>query len=157
MLKHPERLKDVDAELAMVIQSAVNQLPFDCAVAEGVRSAEQCYINWGKGRTAAQCKAEGIDVKYADPKAAKVTWLAHPLGSLHYTKKAVDVYPLLDDGSLDTGKSPHGMDRFDALFHAVMDRAAALKVRVRYGGDWDQDGKLREKGETDSPHFERVG
>ena len=29
-----------------------------------------------------------------------------------------------------------------------------LNVAVRWGADWDRDGKPRERGESDSPHFE---
>jgi len=44
--------------------------------------------------------------------------------------------------------------RFDQLA-LVMFRAAALEgVKLRWGADWDQDGKPRERGESDSPHFE---
>lgn len=44
--------------------------------------------------------------------------------------------------------------RFDQLA-LVMFRAAALEsVKLRWGADWDQDGMPRERGESDSPHFE---
>lgn len=154
-LLHPERLEGVDARLAAVIRDAVLNLSFDCTIAEGKRSAETCYQNWGKGRTAQQCAQQGIARSYAQPAAAKVTWVASPLDTKHYRGLAIDIYPLID-GKLDSGAGPQRMERFDALYHAVMASAARAKVRVRYGGDWDQDGKLRERGETDSPHFEVV-
>ena len=47
-------------------------------VLEGVRSREQCMVNYGKGRTVAQCTAKGIPAKYAQPKLNKVTWLNNP-------------------------------------------------------------------------------
>lgn len=44
--------------------------------------------------------------------------------------------------------------RFDRLA-ALMFRAAAIEnVPLRWGADWDRDGKPRERGESDSPHFE---
>lgn len=44
--------------------------------------------------------------------------------------------------------------RFDRLA-GLMFRAASIEgVKIRWGADWDQDGKPRERGESDSPHFE---
>ena len=37
-----------------------------------------------------------------------------------------------------------------------MEAARIEKVRVRWGRDWDEDGVIGEKGETDGPHFELV-
>ena len=37
---------------------------------------------------------------------------------------------------------------------SMMRAARELKVPIRWGADWDRDGIPREKGETDSPHFE---
>jgi peptidoglycan L-alanyl-D-glutamate endopeptidase CwlK len=35
--------------------------------------------------------------------------------------------------------------------------AQELKTTIRWGADWDRDGKPRERGESDSPHFELWG
>ena len=32
--------------------------------------------------------------------------------------------------------------------------AKELGIKIRWGADWDMDGVARERGETDSPHFE---
>jgi peptidoglycan L-alanyl-D-glutamate endopeptidase CwlK len=40
----------------------------------------------------------------------------------------------------------------DAMFAA----AKELNIKIRWGRDWDQDGIIGEKGETDGPHFELV-
>ncbi len=46
--------------------------------------------------------------------------------------------------------------RFDRLA-GLMFRAASIEgVTIRWGADWDRDGKPRERGESDSPHFELV-
>jgi peptidoglycan L-alanyl-D-glutamate endopeptidase CwlK len=37
---------------------------------------------------------------------------------------------------------------------AMLAAAKELGIGIRWGADWDSDGKPREKGETDSPHFE---
>jgi peptidoglycan L-alanyl-D-glutamate endopeptidase CwlK len=145
-LLHPEKLDGVEASLVSVIHEAVASLPFDCVVAEGLRSKRQAILNYCKGRTAEQLWAVGI----TDPPlpGPQVTWTLH---SKHVEGKAVDIYPMRE-GKLDDAS--HGYVLFDQLYHAIMLAAAKRGVRVRYGGDWDMDGKLREKGERDSPHFE---
>jgi len=43
--------------------------------------------------------------------------------------------------------------KFDAIASAIFASAKELGVNIRWGASWDQDGKPRERGETDSPHF----
>jgi hypothetical protein len=73
------RLEGVNPALVKVVKRAIEITQQDFLVVEGVRSKEQCYINYGKGRTAAQCIAKGVPASYAQPKLAKVTWLNNPL------------------------------------------------------------------------------
>ncbi|SFR86348.1 M15 family metallopeptidase [Sphingomonas jatrophae] len=153
MLKRYERLEGVDLKLAAAIRTGVSRLTFDCTVAEGVRSKEQMWINYGKGRTAAECRAKGVPEKYAMPGVAKVTWLSNPLASNHADGRAVDVYPLVRGQLANTRDH---LPLFRALYEAIMAAGREVGVRLRYGGDWDQDGKLFEKGETDAVHFERA-
>jgi len=56
---------------------------------------------------------------------------------------------------------PHPIDwndlaKFDAIYAAMMEAAKVEGVRIRSGMDWDQDGKVRERKESDSPHYETV-
>ena len=144
-------LKGVHPNLAKVVKRAVEVSDQDFVVIEGVRSREQCMINYGKGRTAAQCAAKGIAAKYANPKAAKVTWLSNPFNSKHCIQKdgyghAVDICPYPVDWS--------DVKKFDAIAKAMFAAARELGVRICWGADWDGDGKPRERGESDSPHFE---
>lgn len=148
------KLGQVDKRLQAIVTVAVARVPFDCVISEGIRTLEQMKINYGKGRTAAQCAVKGIEAKYAQPTLPQVTWLKNPLKSKHAEGKAVDIYPLVD-GKLADGRK--NADLYDTLYHAMMGAAAELKTRIRYGGDWDEDGKLHEKGETDSVHFELSG
>ena len=39
-------------------------------------------------------------------------------------------------------------------FASAPQASRELGVPIRWGADWDMDGLPREKGETDSPHFE---
>lgn len=45
---------------------------------------------------------------------------------------------------------------FVGLGGFVMAKARHLGIVLRWGGDWDRDGKPREKGEWDLVHFELV-
>jgi peptidoglycan LD-endopeptidase CwlK len=123
----------------------------DFTVLEGVRTAEQMMINYGKGRTAAQCLAKNVPASYAQPKAAKVTWLSNPFMSNH--RKRADGYSRAVD------LAPYPIDwnntaRFDRLANLIFAAAKVERVDIRWGADWDHDGKPRERGESDSPHFE---
>ena len=140
------RLNGVDANLVKVVQRAIEITPQDFMVVEGVRTKEQCYINYGKGRTVAQCTAKGVPAQYAQPKLAKVTWLNNPLSSKHVTGKAVDLVPYPVDWN--------DLTKFDQVAKAMFAAADELGVSIRWGADWDNDGNYREKGEYDLPHFE---
>jgi peptidoglycan L-alanyl-D-glutamate endopeptidase CwlK len=141
-----ERLKGLDARLVNVVKRAIELTSVDFMIVEGIRSREQCAINYGKGRTVAECAAKGVPAKYAQPRAAKVTWLNNPYASKHVSGQAVDLLPAPYDWKA-TGP-------FDAVAEAMLAAARELGVSIRWGADWDGDGKLRERGETDSPHFE---
>ena len=140
------RLAGVDDKLVAVVKRAIEISDVDFMVLEGVRSKEQCMINYGKGRTAAQVQAKGVPAKYAKPSVAKVTWLNNPFASKHVTGKAVDLVPYPVDWN--------DLKKFDLIAQAMLQAAKELKVNVRWGADWDGDGKPRERGESDSPHFE---
>jgi peptidoglycan L-alanyl-D-glutamate endopeptidase CwlK len=145
------RLEGVHPDLVAVAKRAIEISDIDFMVVEGVRSDEQCRINYGKGRTAAQCRAAGIDAKYARPELSKVTWLKNPYNSRHRKQadgfgQAVDLLPAPYDW-----KDPKGFDRVAKAMNAA---ANELGVNITWGADWDDDGVPRERGETDSPHFE---
>ncbi len=59
---------------------------------------------------------------------------------------AVDICPYPVDWS--------DVKKFDAIAKAMFAAARELGVKIRWGADWDGDGKPRERGESDSPHFE---
>jgi peptidoglycan LD-endopeptidase CwlK len=148
------RLDGVHPDLVRVVVRAAamaKAVVEDFTVLEGVRTVEQMYAVYGKGRTAAQCQANGVPAKYARPKEAKVTWLSDPLMSNHRKRadgygRAVDLAPYPIDWNAAA--------RFDKLAN-LMFRAASIEgVRIRWGADWDADGRARERGESDSPHFE---
>lgn len=152
------RMVGLHPNLIKVLEKAITISEQDFTIIEGVRSDEQCYINFGKGRTAAQCKAAGCPVKYANPKAAKVTWVKNPLNSNHREKAdgyghAVDLYPY--PVSLVLNSAPKKYEPlFDKIARAMFAAAKELNISIRWGADWDMDNIPRERGETDNPHFE---
>lgn len=135
-LIHSEKLEGVHPQLVEIVKNAVLKLPFSVLVVEGVRSLERQRELYAQGRN----------------KPGKiVTWT---MSSKHIRQvdgfgHAVDLVPYID-GKIDwtPGKN------FDTIADALFEVAKASKTRIRWGADWDQDGKRRERGETDSPHFE---
>ena len=56
---------------------------------------------------------------------------------------------------------PHPLDwndvrGFGLLAQDMIAEAARQSVRIRWGGDWDQDGRSMERGESDLVHWELV-
>ena len=144
--KSLDRLNGVDERLQRVVKLAIQLTKQDFMVLEGVRTIQQCMVNYGNGRTAAQCVAKGVPAQYANPNAAKVTWLNDPFASKHVSGKAVDLVPYPVDWN--------DLKKFDQIAKAMLQAAKELGAPVRWGADWDNDGKPRERVESDSPHFE---
>ena len=130
-------LKGVNPNLVKVVERAIELTEQDFLVLEGVRSKEQCYINYGKGRTAAQCSAKGVPTKYAQPNLSKVTWLNNPLASKHVTGNAVDLVPYPINWNT--------ISKFTTISKAMKQAAKELGVDLEWGGDWTK---------KDYPHFE---
>lgn len=149
--KNVERLNGVNPLLVKVVLATAQTHEF--MIVEGIRSREQCFVNYGKGRTAVQCASKGVPNRYAQPHARKVTWLNDPLGSKHCIQStsyghAVDLFPAPYDWN--------NRQAFQKLAEAIIAEGKRQNVNIRWGRDWDQDGKYEEKGEIDGPHFELV-
>jgi peptidoglycan L-alanyl-D-glutamate endopeptidase CwlK len=155
------RLVGLHPDLVKVLRRAIATTAIDFTIIEGVRSDEQCYINFGKGRTTAQCSAGGCPGHYAQPGLSKVTWVGHALSSNHRKKPdgyghAVDMYPYPVSLVLQ-GKPKDWEPLFDQLAKVMFAAAKDVGVAIRWGADWDLDNMPRERGETDNPHFELRG
>ncbi len=130
------RTDGVHPDLVRVVKRAAVMATADedFTVLEGVRTPERQRELYAQGRT----------------KPGKVvTWT---LKSNHFRNArtglghAVDLAPFPIDWN--------NVGRFDRLAN-LMFRAASIEgVAIRWGADWDRDGKPRERGESDSPHFE---
>lgn len=138
------RLEGVHPDLVRVIKRCARDADpkDDFAVLEGVRSDEQMRINYGKGRTVAQCRAKGVSGRYAQPGVAKVTWLNDPLKSNHRRfadgfGRAADIVPYPIDWN--------DAARFKRLADMMKAAAAAEGVKMVHGIDWKK---------PDAPHHE---
>ncbi len=131
-----DNLVGVHPVLIQIVQRALELSPVDFFVDCGVRTPERQAELYAQGRT----KPGQI-----------VTWT---LNSRHFVNPrtgfghAVDLVPLPVDWS--------NVKAFDQVAQAMFQAASEIGMKIRWGCDWDQDGKPRERGETDSPHFELV-
>lgn len=139
-----DRLEGCHPDITKVVKRAAQNATFkdDFTVLEGVRSKEQMCVNYGKGRTVAECLAKGVPAKYSEPSKAKVTWLANPFNSMHRVhddgfSHAVDLAPYPIDWQ-DFG-------RFRRLMDLIKHAAAECGVPIVCGGDW---------AKPDLPHYE---
>lgn len=127
------RLNGVHPDLRRVVDRAIQITTQDFMVLEGVRTPERQRELYAQGRT----------------KPGKVvTWT---LKSNHFKQAdgfghAVDLVPYPVDWNTAS--------KFDAISFAMFAAAAEFGVPLRWGKDWNQNGKPGEKGESDSPHFE---
>lgn len=143
---HPDLIKVI----RKAAQIATPELDF--VVTEGVRTDQQAYINFGKGRTAAQCSLAGCPAHYAQPAKPKVTWLKKPLETNHRVQPdgyghAFDAYPANPIVTND-------VNRCKLVAGLMLTAAGLVGVKLRWGADWNANGRPGESGETDYPHFE---
>ena len=135
MIFNEGRFSGVDQRLVSIAQEACQALPFDVIVVEGVRTEKRQQELYAQGRT----------------KPGKVvTWT---MNSKHIDGLAVDLAPY----DHETRQILWGdVLKFNDMIRSMLRVAAAHKVKIRSGADWNQNGVLRENRETDSPHFELV-
>lgn len=132
------RLGKVDLNLQKVVKRAIEITSQDFTITQSLRTREECAINYGKGRTAAQCVAKNVPAIYAQPALPKVTWLANPYASKHVEGKAVDLAPYPIDWNT--------LSKFEAIAVAMKQAAKELNIKITWGGDWVSS--------KDYPHFE---
>lgn len=143
------KLATVHSDLRKVVERAIDITKVDFMVLEGVRTQERQYELFAQGRSVAELRKAGVPSRVlAQPGKPKVTWT---LKSNHFAAadglgRAVDLVPYPVDWN--------DLAKFDAVALAMFAAADELNIPIRWGADWDRDGKKREKGETDSPHFE---
>lgn len=119
-------LKGVHVDLARVIVRAIQITPVDFMVIEGVRTAERQR-----------------ELFNAVPKKTQT------MNSRHLTGHAVDCAPLVNGAIPWNDKA-----KFKAVSDAVFLAAKELNIRIRWGGDWNENGRSDDEKFYDGPHFE---
>jgi len=132
--KSLKALEGVHPDLVKVVKLAITLTKQDFSVLEGVRTPQRQADLYAQGRT----KPGNI-----------VTWT---LKSNHFINPKTGYGHAVD-------LAPHPLDwndlkAFEAMAKAMFAAEKQLGINIRWGADWDDDGKPREKGESDSPHFE---
>lgn len=131
------QLVGVHPKLVAVVKRAIALTAQDFMVLEGVRTQQRQNELYAQGRT----KPGNV-----------VTWTRtsnHFKNARTRFGHAVDLVPFPVDWN--------DLKKFDAISRAMFQAADELNTPIRWGADWDRDGKPRERGETDSPHFELWG
>ena len=128
------KLASCDPQLQRLFLEVVKH--FDCTVLEGHRSVERQQRLYAQGRT-----APGPIVTQVDGVRSRGKHNFSP-------SRAIDVapYPV---AWADT-------ERMTYFAGFVMGVARQLGIRVRWGGDWDQDTQTADERFRDLPHFELV-
>lgn len=130
-------LTGVHPLLIAVVVRALKISEVDFKIIEGLRTQDRQAELYAQGRT----KPGNV-----------VTWT---LNSNHFINQktgyghAIDILPAPYDWK--------DLANFDKVAKAMMQAADEIGVTVRWGADWDMDGNPRERGESDSPHFELYG
>jgi len=142
-----KNLEGVHPDLVAVHKYAIAHGGVDYSIIEGVRSEARQKQLYAQGRT--------VPGKI-------VTWT---LKSNHFIKPdgfgwATDCTPFHGHGISPWPDAHPPAERdyywiaFDKMAKSILTAAKVLQIKVRWGADWDMDGNPREKGESDSPHFE---
>lgn len=117
-------LKGVHADLVKVAHRALEISEADFVVIEGVRS-----------------KSRQVELK--------ASGASQTLNSRHITGHAVDLLPYTP------GRDPWKASReFKQISVAMFKAADELGVAIRWGGDWNENGRSDDEKFYDGPHFE---
>ena len=133
-------LTRLDPQLRCVMMRAKERTPFDWRIVQTDRTIEQQreYFNAGRSKVNPDAYPDVADLY----KAAK-----HIVGATIPLSRAVDVAIV--------GKEPYHVPSLCFLAGVIRSLAMGTGVKVRWGGDFDQDGLLLETGTfQDLPHFE---
>lgn len=128
-----ERLQTVEPELAAIVERVAAWFPLTVAVGHRNEEAQNEAFRTGK---------------------SQLRW-PHSRHN-RFPSQAVDLAPL--QWSAEKGVFIDWNDResFTLLAGAMMATARALGVRVRWGGDWNQNYVTKDERFRDYPHFELV-
>lgn len=129
-----ERLSTCHNDLILIVHESIGLSAVDFGVAEGHRSLERQKILFAKGKS-------------------KVKKSKHN----HTPSLAVDLYAYVDDKA--SWNTEH-LCYIAGVVTSVADRLhkeGKIKHRVRWGGNWDNDGEIvNDQSFIDLPHYELI-
>ncbi|MFC0178984.1 M15 family metallopeptidase [Thorsellia kenyensis] len=117
-------LKGVHPDLVKVVTLALHKSTVDFRVIEGLRTKERQRDLFAKGAS-------------------------QTMNSRHITGHAVDCAPWIN-GTIPWKDKP----KFKAISDAMFEAAKELGVHIRWGGDWNENGRSDDERFYDGPHFE---
>ncbi|AHG23456.1 hypothetical protein O197_40 [Edwardsiella phage eiAU-183] len=118
------RLDGVHPDLVRVVKRAIELTPVDFTVIEGRRSVER-------------------------QREMVATGKSQTMNSRHLTGHAVDCAPLVAGAIPWNDRAP-----FKSVSDAMFAAAKEQGVAIRWGGDWNQNGRSDDERFYDGPHFE---
>ncbi len=118
------RMVGVHDDLKKVVRRAIQLTPVDFTVIEGKRTKQRQAELFKQGAT-------------------------KTMNSRHLTGHAVDLAPLIDGKIPWDNKMP-----FNDVAKAMFRAAKELNVTIRWGGDWNENGRSDDERFYDGPHFE---
>lgn len=134
------RLAQCDARLAGVFREAIKRAPFGFRIVQSARTMDQQRAYFQAGRS--KVNPDAYDTLPALYRAAK-----HITGPGMPHSRAVDVALV--------GKDPYNKKKLTLLAGIIRNLAQEVGLSIRWGGDFDKDGKPYEPGTfIDAPHFE---
>ena len=135
--KSKEKLKDVHPKLAKIVARAIELSEVDFTVVQGNRTQAQQDALYAQGRT----KPGPIVTKTRN--------------SNHIGGRAVDIMPWID-GKLFMPDRPTKEDAklWFRINQAMQLAACEDGIKLRWGGDFNQDGNLTNDSFVDLPHWE---
>lgn len=124
-----EKLQTCHPQLQQVMNHAIEISPIDFSIIEGSRTVERQKRLYAIGAS----KLDGVT----------------KISKHQYSPScAVDAVPYPIDWQ-DTA-------RFYLLAGVILSTAARLRIRLRWGGDWNSNGQFNDQAFHDLPHFELV-
>lgn len=127
-----ERLATCHSDLQRVLNEAIKHCDF--SVTYGYRSYEEQAALYAQGRT-----TPGPIVTWSKPGESKHNISPSP---------AVDIAPYPIDWKDEAA--------FAHLAGVIRGIAMSMGIKIRWGGDWNQNGKTADERKTDFPHLELV-
>ncbi len=129
-----EKIETCDKRLQRIVDIAIRF--FDFMVSEGHRGEEAQNVAFASG-------------------ASKLRW---PNGN-HNTKPsiAMDLIPCPPPKTPEEWASVETALRFHLLAGLILGIALCLNIKVRWGGDWNQNNRSSDEKFKDYPHFELYG